>query len=114
MKKIQQFRYYYSNSTNNYPNNIGSEYYGKLINGNIFSGYGEITHIGIQAWPGTKFSLNDSPFDIEVGETGIYELDLGEYGHIYSIRFDATTLDMYYTRAANRRLLIDIMYEGGN
>jgi hypothetical protein len=49
-----------------------------------------------------------------VGETGIYELDLGEYGHIYSIRFDATTLDMYYTRVANRRLLIDIMYEGGN
>jgi hypothetical protein len=47
MKKIQQFRYYYSDSANNYPNNIGSEYYGKLIKGNIFSGYGEITHIGI-------------------------------------------------------------------
>jgi hypothetical protein len=67
-------------------------YYGTLTAGNIFAGHGDITHLGIQAAPGTIFYLNDSPLPITIGFTGIYELELEGLGHIYRIKFDATTL----------------------
>ena len=111
MKQIKQFRYYYSDSPDNYPNL--TNYQGELTAGNIFSGHGDISHLGIQAMPGTKFYLNDSPLPIAIGFTGIYELQLEGLGHIYSIRFDANDIEKYIQTSANR-IFIDIVYEGGN
>lgn len=108
-KQIKQFRYYSSASPNNYPTFYN--YYGILSTGNIFASHGGISHLGIQALPGTKFYLNNSPHSIIIGSTGIYELDMGNLGHIYSIKFDKETLNWYENNTA--RILIDIVYEGG-
>jgi hypothetical protein len=64
--------------------------------------------------PGTKFYLNNSPHPIIIGFTGIYEIEFADAGRIYAIRFDKTTLDALYTTSDENRLLIDIVYEGGN
>lgn len=114
MKQIKQFRYYNAIDKNNdnYPQY--GNYYGKLVHGNIFEHLGPISHIGIQGVPGTKFYLNGASFPITIGFTGIYELDLDGQGYIYSIRFDKNTLETYYTEDSATRLLIDIVYEGGN
>jgi hypothetical protein len=45
MKKIMQFRYDSSTSSNNYPNYEG--YHLILANGNIFDNYKSITQLGI-------------------------------------------------------------------
>lgn len=112
MKQIKQFRYYDSTNINNYPQFIN--YYGKLVNGNIFESLGAISSLGIQGIPGTKFYLNGASFPITIGKTGIYELDLGEHGRIHSIKFDRQSLEDYYTPDDTNRLLIDVLYEGGN
>lgn len=112
MKQIKQFRYYDSINTNNYPE--FSNYYGKLISGNIFESLGAISSLGIQGVPGTKFYLNGASFPITIGKTGIYELDLGAHGRIHTIRFDKDSIDNYYTSDNTNRLLIDVLYEGGN
>lgn len=112
MKQIKQFRYYGQESKNNYP--TLSNFYGTLTKGNLFASHGGITHLGIQGLPGTKFYLNNSTFPIEIGFTGIYELDLEGVGNIFAIKFDGTTLDKYDNPAnSNARLLIDIVFEGG-
>ena len=56
------------------------------------------------------FYLNDSNYPIVIGETGIYEIDLQNYGQIYSIRFTSESLNEY--SIGKDRLLIDIIYEG--
>ena len=98
-------------SNQNYP--ALSNYYGTLSSGNLFASHSGISHLGIQATPGTKFYLNNSAFPITIGFTGIYELELGGLGHIFSIRFDKTSLDEYDKADNEDRILIDIMYEGG-
>lgn len=110
MKQIKQFKYYNSLSSKNYP--ALSNYYGTLCNGNLFAAHSGISHIGIQAIPGTKFYLNDSIYPITVGFTGIYELELAGLSRIYSIRFDKNSLAEYENNE-NNCILIDIMYEGG-
>ena len=112
MKQIKQFRYYGSTSANNYP--ALSNYYGTLSSGNLFASHSGISHLGIQAIPGTKFYLNNSAFPITIGFTGIYELELGGLGHIFSIRFDKASLAEYDKENNEDRILIDIMYDGGN
>ena len=111
MKQIKQFRYYSSKNANNYPA-LGN-YFKTLSTGNIFASHGNISHLGIQAIPGTKFYLNDSPNPIIIGATGIYELEMGKLGHIFAIRFDAETLVWYDAPGNTARILIDIVFEGG-
>ena len=120
MKNIMQFRYYGKGDARNYPI-IGSStlsYYNKLVSGNIFDGYGTISKIGIQCRPGIHFYLNGSIYPIEIGETGIYELDLEGYGQILSIRFAESNADIglvgidTFDGSNADRLLIDIVYEG--
>jgi hypothetical protein len=41
---------------------------------------GSISQLGIQGRPGTSFYLNGSTLPIVLGETGIYEIDLQNYG----------------------------------
>lgn len=114
-----QFRYYGKTDKRNYPT-IGPNpisYYNKLISGNIFENYGVISKIGIQCRPGIHFYLNGSVYPIEIGETGIYELDLEGYGQIASIRFaessdTLTGIDEFGEGENYDKLLIDIVYEG--
>lgn len=108
MKKIYQYRYY-GNSTKNYPNTLTSS---QLTNGEIFthSGKGSITHLGIQASPGTTFFLNRSNNPIQIGKTGIYEIDVNGYGYITSIIFSDETLARVNE---DNGIIIDILYEGG-
>lgn len=110
-KKIMQFRYYGKDNSNNYPEVVT---YNNLYKGNIFEKFSSISQLGIQAEPGTIFFLNnDHLYPIEIGNTGIYELDLQNYGFIYAIQFLQESLNKYpnenhYTD----KILIDVIYEG--
>ena len=110
MKQIRQFKYCGDASANNQPSTLK---YGNLVSGNIFQEIGFITHLGIQAKPGTKFYLNNSLYPITVGFTGIYEIVVEKFGHIYAIRFDPDSIEAYNVEGNTDKLLIDIIYEGG-
>lgn len=107
MKQIKQFRYYGETNPQNYPTGLT---YGALHSGNIFKNLGIVTHLGIQASPGTQFYLNNSPHPIYVGATGIYELDLSGVGQIVAIRFAKSSLEAVETWPSG--LFIDVLYEG--
>lgn len=106
MKQIKQFRYYGDGHASNYPANLTKA---KLVNTNIFGEYSSITQLGIQGREGTTFYLNKSTYPIIIGETGIYEIDLENYGYITGIRFSESSLKAYDT--GSDRLLIDIIFE---
>jgi hypothetical protein len=108
MKHIRQFRYYGETDNRNYPSNEVA--WNTLVGGNIFRGYGAITHLGIQALPGTKFYLNGGNHGIIIGDTGIYELELERLGCITGIRFDEKSLKLIQEN--KDVILIDIVYEG--
>lgn len=109
MKKVYQYRYYGEDTNKNYPGDLSRE---QLISGDIFNetGKSSITHLGIQASPGTTFFLNNSYNPIQVGKTGIYEINLEGYGFITSIIFSYDTLDVVNE---DNGIIIDIIYEGG-
>lgn len=109
-----QFRYHGNRHPDNYPENLSEN---TLINGTLFNSsahgtYSNISKIGIQGRPGVRFYLNSSVYSIEIGETGIYELDLEGYGIITSIKFD-DSIGTFYSGENNDRMLIDIVYEEG-
>ena len=108
MKKIYQYRYYGS-SEKNYPKGLTAE---MLTNGEVFIhfGKGSITHLGLQASPGTTSFLNRSDNSIQIGKTGIYEIDVSGYGYITSIIFSDDTLANVNE---DNGIIIDIVYEGG-
>ena len=108
MKKIFQYRYY-GDSPKTYPKTLNAA---QLTNGEIFSqtGKGSITHLGLQAAPGTTFFLNRCDNPIQIGKTGIYEIDVAGYGFITSIIFADTTLQRV---TEDNGIIIDIVYEGG-
>ena len=111
MKCIKQFRYYGKNHADNYPANIMT--YSNLAHSNIFAGHGSITQMGIQAPRGTiMFLNNEQRYPIVIGETGIYEIDLQDYGQIYAIRFEGASLEALERQGSTGRLLIVIIYEG--
>lgn len=106
-----QFRYY---GRDDGRNCLGSNNnYNTLVGGNIFSNYKNISKLGIQGIPGIQFTLNDSAYFIEIGETGIYELDLEGYGVINKIKFN-DSINSIGTEGDTSRLLIDIVYEGSD
>lgn len=106
MKKMTQFRYCGEKNDNSTCN------ISELKNGDLFDGYSQITQLGIQGEPGTRFVLNGGDYPIILGETGIYEIDLEDRGFIHSISFSTgTTVFNKYKNGST--LLIDIVYEGG-
>ena len=109
MKQIMQFRFEGFQNENNYPQ--FSDYNQKLAYGNIFSDYQLVSQLGIQGPPGLRFYLNNGTNSIMIGKTGIFELDLENIGRIYAIRFPEEDLNTLIKDG--RRLLIDIVYEGG-
>ncbi len=72
-----------------------------------------IEQIGIQAAPGTKFYLNDSPDPIIIGSTGIYELDLMDIAVVTALRFDAESINAMSNNEGNETipLLVDLVYK---
>lgn len=107
MKKMYQYRYY-GQSDNNNPKDLSAA---DLQNGEIFRSKNCITHLGIQASPGTVFFLNRATENpIAIGKTGIYELDVSGYGYISSIIFTDVTLNKVNEENG---IIIDIIYEGG-
>ena len=112
-KKIMQYRFFEENGDQNQPN-TSYEMITKnnLINGAIFSNRTPITQLGIQTLPGTKFYLNNSVDPVEVGITGIYELDLEGISYITSIKFDKASMNLI-NQNTNAYLIVDILYEEG-
>ena len=110
-KKIMQYRFFEENGNQNQPN-TSYEMITKnnLINGAIFSNRTPITQLGIQTLPGTKFYLNNSVDPVEVGITGIYELDLSAGATITALRFDKTSLETIINNTT-AFLIVDTVYE---
>ena len=116
--QIKQFRYYTemtgNGATMNYPSTIGTDNtpvgYLHYVSGEIFANYYPIVQLGVQSLPGTKFYLNESSEAVIVGQTGIYELDLGLNTKITKIQFDA--LSMRSIRDNNNAyLIVDFVYD---
>lgn len=90
--------------------------------------YVNITQIGIQGAPGTRFWLNDAQQSsnpnalkgIVLNWTGIFEIDLSDIGgEINSIIFDPSSEILYKGPEAeeiqpnNYKLIVDILYDNG-
>ena len=68
--------------------------YSHYVSGDVFGECFPVTQLGIQAIPGTKFSLNNAVEKIIIGSTGIYELELNEQTQITNIQFDARSMEL--------------------
>ena len=113
-KRIMQFRYYGDGNTSNQPKTNDSNTtisYNTLIDGKVFKNYLPFTKLGIQALPGTRFSLNDGP-EIIIGSTGIYELDLEGISKINNLKFAGQSLSII-SNNNGVGLIIDAVCEGG-
>ena len=94
----------------NQPNNLSSA---DLSSGAAFLDYTPIVQLGIQALPGTRFSLNDNLESIIIGTSGMYELDLTNSSAILtSLKFDQTSLDSI-SKNPDGYLIVDIVYLEG-
>ena len=66
-----------------------------------------VTVLGIQAPPGTEFSINNDS-EMEMGLFGIYELDLENLGGIVS---SLTIVAIPEDASENTRVIVDYVYE---
>lgn len=106
MSQLIYKQYIYDND--NSSRNVGVETASQLSNGLDFGN--AISHIGVQALPGTKFYLGNSNDPIIVGFLGYIEVDLTLLNTSYSfIRFDSTSLDVIKNNKS-AILLIDTTY----
>lgn len=108
-KHIMQFRYYNDEQgNNNQPEDLNSE---SLNKGTAFEKYLPFTQLGIQAFSGTRFFLNDNiEQPVIIGSTGIYELELEGISKINSLKFDSKSLKLIADNP-NAFLIIDVIYE---
>lgn len=108
--KIIQIRYYENDGAKNYPS--VEDLYNGLLTGSLFDKYTPIHQLGIQGLPGTEFYLNNALTPIVIGSTGIYELDLFDYGiDITQLNFTAKSLDSINDNP-NAYLIVDLVYGG--
>lgn len=107
MKKIKQIRYYNETSAKNNPLGLTKS---DLASGRAFRQYTPIIQLGVQALPGTRFSINNNTNTIVVGYTGIYELNTNIVYNIQDLSFDLQSLDLINDND-NGYLLVDIVYE---
>lgn len=72
-----------------------------------------VSHLGIQGAPGTKFCINNENNSIEIGATGIYEIDLGDISGISYLKFlnlvDNTSEDF----SIDNKIIVDVIYQEG-
>lgn len=122
-KKVTQLRFFgdnngYLNTADNnaiyhqlgenQPNSLSSL---DLSSGDAFVDYTPIVQLGIQALPGTKFTLNANLDPIMIGTSGMYELDLVNTSAVLtSLTFDKETLQQINMNP-DGYLIIDIVYE---
>ena len=108
MKHIAQVRYYGTNNANG--NNSEGVAYNKLVSGSIFKNHFPMVQLNIQATPGTKFYLNNSPSYLVVGPSGIYNLNLNGVAVITALNFDAASINAIHS-STDGYLIIDYIYE---
>lgn len=115
--QIKQFRYYNDPTVTGISRNSprkksDTEYitYLDYVSGDIFDIYYPIYQLGLQTLPGTKFYLNDNTEATIVGQTGIYELDLGLNTKITKITFDSASMNRIKDND-NAYLIVDFMYD---
>lgn len=108
MKRIKQFRYYGKDNIDKNMPRQGEVFF----KGNWFQNINAVSHIGVQAIPGVRFYLNDSPSSLMVGQTGIYELDLGNLGIIQSFKLDFSSLKDKEEQILEYGIIVDVVYEG--
>lgn len=113
MKRIAQFRFYSEGNENNYPKwDSQTEY--ESWSFNLLSKFGNVSHLGIQGEPGVVFYINSGHNPIQLGQTGIYELDFEGIGKISKLYFDWTKLNEFYSEEksnSQHRLIVDIVYD---
>lgn len=111
IKKVKQFRYYNDAEAKpdgkNYPEGLTKS---QLVSGDFIKKYTPIKQLGIQAFPGAKFYINNSDYVIEIGNTGIYELELNTNTEVQSLLFDAQSLSII-EESQTYYLIVDILYE---
>ena len=94
------------------------------VNNNTISFKTGVCQLGIQYVPGYQFYLNNSNWDICLGKTGIYELDLNNIGLIKTITLqmtnnrlpfpqDITTYGEIFNQNDISCLIIDYVMEEG-
>ncbi len=106
-----QYRFFEENHPQNQPNKPTEKItFNNLLTGAVFATRMPIVQLGIQSLPGTKFYLNNGIEPVELGITGIYELDLTAGATITAIRFDRNSLDTIINNV-NASLIVDIVYE---
>lgn len=105
-RKVMQFRYYGPGNLNNCPSRLSKL---QLTRGTAFNSYRPIKQLGIQAPPGTQFTLNNSLQPIIVGHTGIYELELDDMVEIFQLSFSGKSID-YIDTSSGAYLIIDMIY----
>ena len=91
-KTVGQLRYYGPNNSSNYPSGNAVTPI-KLIYGQALHDAYPIIKLGIQTLPGTKIFINNSPYPIVIGTTGIYELDIDGLSYINQLTIDQASLD---------------------
>ena len=111
--RVKQFRYYSdSASENNQPQMLSDGQtavtYSHYVSGDVFGECFPVTQLGIQAIPGTKFSLNNAVEKIIIGSTGIYELDLEGLSEITDLHFEASSVESI-NKNNNAYLIIDVI-----
>lgn len=97
---------------------INSNEISNHINKNLLDGYKGVSSIGIQAKPNTKIYLTKNSdgtpnlnFPIVIGNTGIYQVDLKDYGTISYLALDKnTTTENENTTTED--IIIDILCVG--
>lgn len=125
MKKVFQFRCDPDKTMTGIENIVVDDIFSRnnILSNEKNGGLGNfynVTQLGIQGAPGTRFWLNDAQesnnSDVAAGIvlnwTGIFEIDLtGTGGEINSISFDSENTNLYVGQGV--KLIVDILYEDG-
>ena len=93
--------------------NIRAADWPTLVSGSAFAAIFNkgVEQIGIQALPGTKFKLDTSPDWIQIGSSGIFELDLTNRASMTSLCFEKSSIERI-KNGVGVSLLIDLVYQG--
>lgn len=81
-----------------------------FINDDKMQKLGMITHIGIQALPGTEVFINQNKSPVIIGNIGIFELDLTDYSYIYSLYIKYESAERI-EESQDGYLIIDVVYD---
>lgn len=115
--QVKQIKYYNEMTPNGASSNHPKYYadgeplsWFHFVDGTVFQKYFPIVQLGIQALPGTKFYLNNSPYPIIIGSNGYFEIgkDLGL--KIINLNFDYSSM-MNIKDNNNAYLIVDIVYD---